>query len=245
MSQRDYSRGPDQSWGEGEWRQCLTPLGDTWWIYGGTVNDVVSFVRLRPCFSQGGYFLWLFDLPLSLAADTILLPMTITQQFLGHPNQWGKEHEPEDEPYRPAGESFDGGTESQDPRWRIMMSWFGTCPYPQPMRDRVVENMTAIFRTAARYRESNGRWPDSLADVKEHMRTTTTRDGVPWQEVPKDPWGRDYVLVELAEWEDGIYVVCLGEDGAEDGVGLEADYFFPRWSHDFPEKSKASSHDGQ
>jgi len=232
-NQRDYWEG-DWVWNSsaGRW-QTLTRLGDVWWIYGGVVSDVSSFAP------QPLTMLLIFDLPLSFSADTLLLPLTIIQQIVGRPG------ESEDEPYRSAGESADGGTESQDRRWKIMRSWFGTCPYPRPMRGRVLKNMTAIFQAAARYRESNGRWPKSLAELKEHMRTTTTRDGVPWPEVPKDPWGRDYLLVELAEWEDGIYVVCLGKDGAEDGDGLDADYRFPRWSHDFPEKSEANSNDGQ
>jgi len=107
-----------------------------------------------------------------------------------------------------------------------------SCPYPQPLRGRVIRDTKAIFRAASRYRKSMGRWPDRVADLKEYL-----------QEIPKDPWGRDYQLFELAEWEDGIYVLCLGQDGVDDGEGLDADYLFPPYHHEFPEKSTTSSGD--
>ena len=58
--------------------------GDSWmylcfrrlWIYGGTVNDACWISKW-----SGGSILFLIDLPLSLAADTVLLPLTVVQQL--------------------------------------------------------------------------------------------------------------------------------------------------------------------
>ena len=64
-------------------------------VYGGTVQDVLFFYEWA-AFPMGWYAKWfsfhwniipvLIDLPLSVAADTILLPMTITQQIVGRPD---------------------------------------------------------------------------------------------------------------------------------------------------------------
>lgn len=69
-----------------------TPLGDEWWIYGGTVTDILEL----PHTSYRNPQFW--DLPLSLVADTVLLPMTIVQQMVGRPDHEDEETRPSDEP---------------------------------------------------------------------------------------------------------------------------------------------------
>ena len=48
-----------------------------WYPYGGTVNDIALFLEVP-------VLTWI-DLPLSLVADTAILPLTIYQQFRGTP----------------------------------------------------------------------------------------------------------------------------------------------------------------
>ena len=43
------------------------------------------------------------------------------------------------------------------------------------------------------------------------------------QEIPKDPWGHDYVYRFPSEHGDGPDVVSLGQDGQPGGDGLNAD----------------------
>jgi general secretion pathway protein G len=43
------------------------------------------------------------------------------------------------------------------------------------------------------------------------------------QEIPKDPWGRDYVYKYPGDHGDGPDIVCLGLDGQPGGDGLNAD----------------------
>jgi uncharacterized protein YceK len=47
------------------------------WVYGGTLNDINLLFEL--------FGLPLLDLPLSFAADTVLLPLTITEEIRGKP----------------------------------------------------------------------------------------------------------------------------------------------------------------
>ena len=43
------------------------------------------------------------------------------------------------------------------------------------------------------------------------------------QELPKDPWGRDYIYKYPGEHGDGPDIICLGLDGQPGGEGLNAD----------------------
>jgi len=43
------------------------------------------------------------------------------------------------------------------------------------------------------------------------------------QELPKDPWGHDYVYKYPGEHGDDPDVICLGADGAPGGEGMNAD----------------------
>jgi general secretion pathway protein G len=43
------------------------------------------------------------------------------------------------------------------------------------------------------------------------------------QDIPKDPWGRDYLYRYPGEHGDEPDVVCLGADGQLGGEGLNAD----------------------
>ncbi len=110
MNQHDYWTGAswrdnfrreiyhDYGWIRREIDEPLTPLGDEWWIYGGTVTAILN---LSPYYSfplsELGDYLWFWDLPLSLAGDTILLPMTIVQQIVGRPGKQDEETDPTDE----------------------------------------------------------------------------------------------------------------------------------------------------
>ena len=74
MNQYGYWHGGEQS--------NVSPLRDVWWVYGGAATDLLNFQR-----AEAGPLgtLSFYDLPLSTAADTILLPMTIVQQVVGIP----------------------------------------------------------------------------------------------------------------------------------------------------------------
>ena len=90
-SQEEYWRG----------RGSLGPPTGVW-VYGGTVTDI----RLLPSFFTGRPTLFglqlfiplILDTPLSFAADTILLPMTITQQIVGRPGEQDEETDPTETP---------------------------------------------------------------------------------------------------------------------------------------------------
>ncbi len=43
------------------------------------------------------------------------------------------------------------------------------------------------------------------------------------QDIPKDPWGHDYVYKFPGEHSDAPDIVCLGGDGQPGGEGLNAD----------------------
>jgi len=43
------------------------------------------------------------------------------------------------------------------------------------------------------------------------------------QDIPKDPWGHDYVYRYPGEHGDAPDIICLGADGAAGGDGLNAD----------------------
>ena len=43
------------------------------------------------------------------------------------------------------------------------------------------------------------------------------------QDIPKDPWGHDYVYKYPGEHGDEPDIVCLGQDGQPGGEGLNAD----------------------
>jgi type II secretory pathway pseudopilin PulG len=65
-----------------------------------------------------------------------------------------------------------------------------------------------IGERARQFREEQGRWPASEAELFV---------GEPG---PVDPWGSPYVL---RMGGDALDVVCLGADGREGGEGLDAD----------------------
>lgn len=74
VTQDPYWRGT----APGEWSDMYFILVTRdWYVYGGTINDLSLFFQLP-------VLTWI-DLPLSLAADTVLLPLTIYQQAC--PNQ--------------------------------------------------------------------------------------------------------------------------------------------------------------
>ena len=72
----------------------LSPVGDVWWVYGGATTDIFNIQR-----DVGGKYpgLWIYDLPLSTAADTLLLPVTIIQQIVGRPDNEDEETDPTDD----------------------------------------------------------------------------------------------------------------------------------------------------
>ncbi len=43
------------------------------------------------------------------------------------------------------------------------------------------------------------------------------------QDIPKDPWGHDYVYRYPGEHGDSPDIICLGQDGQAGGEGLNAD----------------------
>jgi general secretion pathway protein G len=60
--------------------------------------------------------------------------------------------------------------------------------------------------------ERDGLYPQSLEDLLE-----PAADGVPWyDEIPRDPWGNDYIYVVD---EEGAHVLSYGSDGVPGGEG--------------------------
>ena len=68
------------------WEGRKAPLSGVW-IYGGTQNDVIGVAKYASDPQAAFLFGWpyVIDLPLSFAADTIILPMTLVQQLVGRP----------------------------------------------------------------------------------------------------------------------------------------------------------------
>ena len=54
----------------------LSLVVDGVWVYGGTLSDIKTLLLVLP----------FVDLPFSIAADTVLLPLTVTQQIVGRPS---------------------------------------------------------------------------------------------------------------------------------------------------------------
>jgi general secretion pathway protein G len=95
----------------------------------------------------------------------------------------------------------------------------GIVASPHPARrTRALAEMSQI-RTAARiFRTLTGRDPVSLDDFRRPL--PESGDEV-LLEVPRDPWGSEYVIVHT---DSRIRVTCLGADGKPGGEGEDADF---------------------
>ena len=74
----------------------------------------------------------------------------------------------------------------------------GTCP-------------AAAHAAATLHRLDQGEWPGSVADL--------LKAGIIGS-LTADPWGGEYLLVARGQ---KVEIVSLGADGAEGGIGIEAD----------------------
>ena len=82
---------------------------------------------------------------------------------------------------------------------------------PISPRERVLSDMAALHAAATLHRLDQGEWPGSVADlVKAGIIGSLTAD----------PWGGEYLLVARGQ---KVEIVSLGADGAEGGIGIEAD----------------------
>ena len=90
-------------------------------------------------------------------------------------------------------------------------------------RAQVQNFMTAL----GAYKLDTGTYPTTEQGL--HALREKPQDANQWagpympQEIPKDPWGRDYIYKYPGEHGDEPDIVCLGADGAPGGEGLNAD----------------------
>lgn len=87
LSQRDYWKGPKE----------YDPAPGNW-IYGGTITLSLMWCKFtwRSSHELPVKLFGLFDLPYTIAFDTILLPLTIAQQVCGRPEYETDEKNQED-----------------------------------------------------------------------------------------------------------------------------------------------------
>ena len=82
---------------------------------------------------------------------------------------------------------------------------------PISPRQRVLSDMAALHAAATLYRLDQGKWPAGVNELAEAQLIGN---------LTTDPWGGDYLLVSRG---DKVEVHSLGADGAEGGIGIEAD----------------------
>jgi general secretion pathway protein G len=101
---------------------------------------------------------------------------------------------------------------------------------PDQARVTVAKTDLKTIATALRvYRLDNGDYPTTEQGLRALVeRPTTAPEPASWAadgylaEVPRDPWGRDYVY--RSPGRAGAYdLMSYGKDGAEGGEGLDAD----------------------
>lgn len=91
---------------------------------------------------------------------------------------------------------------------------------------RTAETQIKMLKMAMQtYRLDVGRYPNALAD----LRSKPSDAGNYWQgpyldeEMPKDPWDREYQYRLDSAADQGFYLYSLGADGVEGGEELNAD----------------------
>lgn len=89
-------------------------------------------------------------------------------------------------------------------------------------RTQIQNFMTAL----GNYKLDTGTFPTTEQGLQA-LRTKPTDlnqwNGPYMQDIPKDPWGHDYVYKYPGEHGDEPEIVCYGQDGAAGGDGLNAD----------------------
>lgn len=68
-------------------------------------------------------------------------------------------------------------------------------------RKQILRDLAVLHRAVVRFAKREGNWPESLTAL-------VPRDVA---ELPRDPYGRDYVIVRGGK--DLLYVFCRGSDG--------------------------------
>jgi general secretion pathway protein G len=90
-------------------------------------------------------------------------------------------------------------------------------------RNQMMNFMTAL----GSYKLDTGAFPTSEQGLQ--ALRTKPQDVEQWagpympQDIPKDPWGHDYVYRYPGEHGDEPDIICYGQDGAAGGDGLAAD----------------------
>lgn len=90
-------------------------------------------------------------------------------------------------------------------------------------RAQIQNFMTAL----GTYKLDTGAYPTT--DQGLHALREKPQDANQWagpympQEIPKDPWGHEYVYKYPGDHGDEPDLICLGRDGAPGGEGLDAD----------------------
>lgn len=95
---------------------------------------------------------------------------------------------------------------------------------------RTAEIQMSSFKGAVtKYKLSTGKYPNSLEDL-----VTNPGDSTSWrqilEEIPKDPWGNDYMFNLAPETFNKFEVISYGADGQAGGEGFNADITLSRSS---------------
>ena len=78
-------------------------------------------------------------------------------------------------------------------------------------RDKVVSDLAALHAAATIFFLDRNEWPAAVSDLV---------DAKLIQSITTDPWGGEYQIIQSG---NKVEVLCLGADGSEGGIGLEAD----------------------
>lgn len=83
----------------------------------------------------------------------------------------------------------------------------------------------AIYSAIGIYKLENGDYPEQLEQLMENEKNKKYLSG--YSQVPKDPWGNEYVY-NTDSIETGEYIItCYGKDGQPGGTGDAADISHP------------------
>jgi len=77
--------------------------------------------------------------------------------------------------------------------------------------ERVLSDLAALHAAATIYYLDSQKWPNTVEDLV---------DAKLIQKLATDPWGGQYQIYSSGK---SVEVVCLGADGSEGGIGIEAD----------------------
>ena len=83
------------------------------------------------------------------------------------------------------------------------------------LRVQILSDLAALLSAAQLYRIDEQVWPSSPEALLDRYITS--------KNLVRDPWGKNYII---ASDSNGIEIICLGADGEEGGIGINADIVY-------------------